>query len=85
MSEVEVYSTQLCAHCWRAKDLLENRGIPYTEIDASAPSERQAMMERAGGMRTVPQIFIGGRHIGGVEELIVLARAGGLDDLTQSG
>lgn len=85
LSEIEIYSTQLCAYCWRAKDLLDSRGIPYTEIDATAPGEREAMIGRAGGARTVPQIFIGGRHVGGADELAALARTGGLDELMQPG
>lgn len=84
MTEIEIYSTDLCSYCWRAKDLLETRGIPYTEIDATRADQRQAMMARAGGARTVPQIFIDGRHIGGADELVALARDGGLDALLRS-
>ena len=84
MTEVEIYSTDLCAYCWRAKDLLDTHGIPYTEIDATRAEQRQAMVARAGGARTVPQIFIGGRHIGGADELVALARSGGLTALMRS-
>lgn len=85
MADVELYSSNLCPYCWRAKDLLERKGVPYTEIDATDAEVRTAMIARAGGMRTVPQIFIGGRHIGGSDELAALDRAGQLDPLLAAG
>jgi glutaredoxin 3 len=62
--------------------LLNRKGVSYEEIDVSFDAEaRRRMSERAGGRRTVPQIFIGDRHIGGSEELHALDRQGGLDPL----
>ena len=84
MPEIEIYSTDFCGYCWRAKSLLEAKGLAYTEIDASDPAARMAMVARAKGRRTVPQIFIGGQHIGGSDELAALDRAGKLDQMLQA-
>ena len=85
MTRVEIYSTQLCAYCWRAKDLLDRKGIGYIEIDATMPDVYRAMVKRAGGARSVPQIFIGDRHIGGSAELHDLDSSGGLDSMLEAG
>lgn len=82
MAEIEVYSTRICPYCQRAKRLLQAKGAAYREILVDEePELRDAMIVRAGGRRTVPQIFIDGRHIGGFDELNALDRAGGLDPL----
>ena len=82
MARVEIYATMFCGFCYRAKRLLEAKGIAYDEIDVTmSPGRRREMMERAGGQRSVPQIFIDGRHIGGSDELYALEAAGGLDPL----
>jgi glutaredoxin 3 len=82
MARVEVYTTASCPYCVRAKRLLEERCIPYDEFDVgSDPELRAAVVVRSGGRRTVPQIFIDGRAIGGFEELAALDRAGGLAEL----
>ena len=82
MVEVEIYTTPLCPYCWRAKRLLEQKGVSFIEIDLWQQSARRAeMVERAGGRRTVPQIFINGRGIGGSEELAALEARGELDRL----
>jgi glutaredoxin 3 len=79
MAKVEIYTTQLCGYCYRAKKLLTERGIAFTEIDVGAdPAKREEMVKRAGGRRTVPQIFIDGRHIGGCDDLYALDHKGGL-------
>ena len=85
MPEVEIYSTVTCGYCWRAKSLLERKGVPYTEIDATDPAVRANMVARANGYRTVPQIFIGGEHVGGSDELAALDRAGELDKMLEAG
>ncbi len=83
MAQVEIYATMFCGFCYRAKRLLEAKGIAYDEIDVTmSPGRRREMMERTGGQRSVPQIFIDGRHIGGSDELIALEAAGGLDPLS---
>ena len=81
MAEVIIYSTPICPYCVRAKDLLERKGQSYKEVDVSDPTEREAMMAKAGGRRTVPQIFIGGTHVGGFDDLAALDRRGELDEL----
>ena len=82
MSRVTVYTTAVCPYCVQAKRLLSDRSIPYDEVDVGADeARRDEMVERAGGRRTVPQIFIDGTHVGGYTELRVLADAGGLAGL----
>ena len=77
-----VYSTPFCGYCAAAKRLLTAKGAEYTEIDVMMdPERRQEMLAKSGGLRTVPQIFIDGRHIGGFDELNALDKAGGLDPL----
>jgi glutaredoxin 3 len=77
-----VYSTPFCGYCAAAKRLLTAKGAEYTEIDVMMDSaRRQEMLAKSGGRRTVPQIFIDGRHIGGFDELNALDKAGGLDPL----
>ncbi len=82
MPIVEIYSKTTCFYCWRAKHLLDTKGVEYKEvvIDFGGP-KREEMIQRANGRRTVPQIFIDGRHIGGCDDLFALDRAGKLDEL----
>jgi glutaredoxin 3 len=80
MAEVEIYTTPLCPYCWRAKRLLNRKGIAFVEIDLwQHPQRRPEMIERAGGRRTVPQLFVDGRAIGGSDELAALESSGELD------
>ncbi|HUC11187.1 MAG TPA: glutaredoxin 3 [Stellaceae bacterium] len=80
MAEVEMYSTMFCPYCGRARALLRNKGVAFVEVDIGEEPERRAeMIQRAGGRTTVPQIFIGGEHIGGCDDLVALDRAGKLD------
>ena len=82
MISVEIYTTSTCGYCHAAKQLLRKKGVTYTEIDVSGdPQGRMAMTQRAGGSRTVPQIFISGKHIGGCDDLHALDCDGGLDPL----
>lgn len=70
MRTVEIYTTPFCPYCVAAKRLLAKKGISFQEIDVSRDSGlREAMTKRAGGRRTVPQIFIGGTHVGGSDDL----------------
>jgi glutaredoxin 3 len=79
---VEIYTKTLCSYCWRAKLLLESKGVAYQEIGVDFGGEQhQTMIERAGGRTTVPQIFIGEQHIGGCDDLVALDRDGKLDAL----
>jgi glutaredoxin 3 len=82
MSTIEIYTTPLCGYCHAAKRLLTQKGAAFTEYDVSRdPDLRARMVDRAGGRRTVPQIFIDGRHIGGCDDLYALDGKGGLDPL----
>lgn len=76
--EVVMYTAGWCGYCARARALLERKGVAFREIDAEDPEERRQMIERSG-QRSVPQIFIGPRHVGGYEELYALERSGELD------
>lgn len=82
MKKVEIYTTPTCGYCQAAKRLLGHKGVVYSEIDVSRdPNLRSAMVTRAGGRRTVPQIFIGETHVGGCDDLYALDAAGKLDPL----
>lgn len=81
MPPVEIYTTRWCPYCHAAKALLKRKGVDFKEINVSGGEERQAMIERAHGRYTVPQIFIGKVHVGGCDELHALDRAGKLDPL----
>jgi glutaredoxin 3 len=82
MARVEVYATDFCPYCARAKSLLRKKGVDFTIIDVLMDSaKREEMISRSGGRYTVPQIFIDGVPIGGSDELYELDRAGKLDPL----
>jgi glutaredoxin 3 len=82
---VIVYSQPFCGYCSAAKRLLQQKGVEITEVDVMAEAGRRAeMLERSGGRRTVPQIFIDGRHVGGYDDLSALDRSGELDRLLAS-
>lgn len=82
MAKVEIYTTPFCPYCDRARALLTKKGADFEEVDAPHGSAaRRSAIERSGGRTTVPQIFIGGRAIGGSDELSALDRAGQLDAL----
>ena len=86
MALVEIYTTPLCAYCARAKRLLDQKGVAFVEIDLwQFPERRAEMIERAGGRRTVPQLFVDGRAIGGSDELAELERSGELDVMLGTG
>ena len=82
MPSVEIYTWRTCPFCVRAKQLLDRKGVAFTEysVDGDEPA-RDAMAERGNGRRSVPQIFIADQHIGGCDELHALERAGKLDAL----
>ncbi len=85
MANVEIYTSLLCGYCYRAKQLLERKGVTFTEYDLMAqPGRRREMLERASGRTSVPQIFIDGQHIGGCDDLFELESRGGLDPMLQS-
>jgi glutaredoxin 3 len=82
VAKVEVYTTTYCPFCTRAKNLLKSKGVAFDEIDVTDDDELRArMVEMAGGRRTVPQIFIDGKIVGGFDELRALDLEGKLDSL----
>ena len=85
MNPVEIYTSSTCGFCHAAKRLLSQKGVNFSEVNINAQPQRRAeMVQRASGRRTVPQIFIGDRHIGGCDELYALERAGKLDGLLEA-
>ena len=82
MPKIKIYSTMLCPYCSAAKSLLKKKGAEFEEIDVTFnPSERSRMTELSGGRTSVPQIWIGDRHIGGFDDLSELNADGELDPL----
>ena len=80
--EIQIYTTRVCPYCVRAKKLFQKKGLTYTEIDVSDDDQmREFMINRSGGKRTVPQIFINGTHVGGCDDLYELESDGKLDPL----
>jgi glutaredoxin 3 len=85
MARILIYTTPFCGYCRAAKTLLGNKGLDFEEIDVAFDAEKRGeMLQRAQGLRTVPQIFIHGRHVGGYDELAALEREGKLDALLVS-
>ncbi len=82
MAHIEIYTTKVCPYCVRAKNLLNAKDADFEEIDLTGDDAgREALLKRSGGMRTVPQIFIDGKHIGGCDNLYELEESGELDQL----
>ena len=85
MAKVEVYTTTFCPYCVRAKSLLKSKGVQFTEIDVTDDDAlRQKMVEMSGGRRSVPEIFINDKIVGGFDELKALDEAGKLDPMLAS-
>jgi len=84
MKNVTIYTTLVCPYCVRAKKLLEKKGVEYKELRVDLdPALIQEAIEKSGGLRTVPQIFIGDYHVGGCDELYALNAKNELDDLLE--
>ena len=82
MADVVIYTRAYCSYCEWARDLLDSKGVAFTEIDVTGNRQRRAeMIERANGSSTTPQIFIGTKHVGVCDELYALDEAGELDPL----
>ena len=82
MASIEIYTSPTCGYCHAAKRLLNEKGVSFSEVDVVRhPEKRPEMVQRANGGRTVPQIFIDGRHVGGCDDLYALDAAGKLDPL----
>ena len=81
MTRIVLYTTPFCGYCRAAKRLLTDKALDFEEVDVSSDHDKRAeMIGRARGARTVPQIFIHGRHVGGYDELAMLEHEGKLDD-----
>ena len=81
---VTVYLAEWCPYCQRARGLLSAKGVTVNEINVEDDAKfRQEMQAKSGGRRTVPQIFIGDKHVGGCDDLFELERSGELDRLLQ--
>lgn len=85
MPSITIYTKSWCPYCSAAKKLLEDKGAAFTEIDIEAKPEKRAdMVQKAGGRTSVPQIFIGDRHVGGCDDLYALDDKGQLEPMLQS-
>lgn len=81
MAEIKIYATEFCSFCTAARMLLKKKGVDYDDVLISRDADKREEMERLSGRRSVPQIFIHGRSIGGFDELYALERSGELDSL----
>lgn len=81
MPEIIIYSKDVCPYCVRAKMLLQRKGASFTEIKITDDKTKEEMMKKSGGRMSVPQIFIGEKHVGGCDDLYALDAAGKLDEL----
>jgi glutaredoxin 3 len=85
MPKIEIYSATYCPYCVRAKDLLNNKGVSYNEFLVDVETKkRDEMLSRSNGRKTVPQIFINDKHIGGFDDLKAIDDDGNLDSLLSS-
>lgn len=85
MPKVRIYTTPICPYCVRAKALLKKKGATFDEVDVFMDADaRQEMEDKSNGARSVPQIFIGERHVGGCDELYALESEGQLDPLLKA-
>jgi glutaredoxin 3 len=84
MPKIEVFSTAVCPYCVAAKNLLKSRGLEWSEVRVDTdPVQREAMLTRSGGRRTVPQIFVNDQHVGGYDDLVAADRSGRLAQLLE--
>lgn len=81
MPAIQIYTSQLCGYCQRARRLLERKGVEYEEIRVDIEPERWNEMVARSGRDTVPQLFVGERHVGGFEDMVDLDLDGELDPL----
>lgn len=84
MPKIEVYSTAVCPYCVAAKNLLKSKGLEWVEVRVDIdPQQRDAMLARSGGRRSVPQIFVNDQHVGGYDDLVAADRSGKLSELLE--
>ncbi len=84
MPAVTIYTTRICPYCIRAKQLLESKGIDFTEIGVDTQPQLRLEMMQKSGRRTVPQIWVGDTHVGGFDDLWMMDRSGKLDRLLEA-
>lgn len=85
-TKVEMYTTAICPYCVSAKNLLRSKGLEYTELRVDTDADQRAtMMQRSGGKRSVPQIFINDVHVGGFDDLVAADRDGRLAEIIGTG
>ena len=85
LADIVLYTKPGCGYCHAARDLLDRKGAAYEDIVASHdPKKKQEMIQRSGGRMTFPQVFIGGKHVGGSDDLAALDRRGELDALLEA-
>jgi glutaredoxin 3 len=86
MPKIKIYTTPICPYCVRAKALLKKKGATFDEVDVFMDADaRQEMEDKSNGARSVPQIFIGEKHVGGCDDLYALENKGQLDPLLNAG
>lgn len=81
MAKVEMYTKAFCPFCIKAKSLLKNKGVEFTDIPAAMDRDKRKEMNERSGRNTFPQIFIDDKHIGGCDDIFALEKAGELDPL----
>ncbi len=82
MPKIEVYSTAVCPYCVAAKNLLKSKGLEWVEVRIDTDlAQRDSMLTRSGGRRSVPQIFVNDQHVGGYDDLVAADRSGKLAEL----
>jgi glutaredoxin 3 len=85
MAPVELFTTAICPYCVAAKNLLKQKGLEYSEVRIDQdPARRDEMLQRSGGRRTVPQIFVYGEHVGGFDDLVAADRSGKLAQIIEA-
>lgn len=86
MAKVEIYTKRNCPYCTAAKELLNGKGVPFDEIDAEFDEDlKNEMIQRSGGRKTFPEIFINGEHIGGFDDMKKIEDDGTLDEILNEG
>lgn len=82
MPKIEVYSTAVCPYCVAAKNFLKAKGLSWEEVRVDTdPAQRERMLQRSSGHRTVPQIFVNDQFVGGYDDLVAADRSGKLAQL----
>lgn len=84
MAKIQIYTTNYCPFCVKAQMLLQGKNVQFTKINVEDEKEREKMIKKSNGRKTVPQIFINDQHIGGFDDLDRLDKEGKLDSLLKS-